>query len=124
MKECIFEIRSNELIAKATYKMILEGDTSDITRPGQFVNILIDGFYLRRPISVCDREGSTLTLVYKVVGKGTEAMARMSEGASLNILVGLGLAALYNGYALERAVFVLGGSGGSGYGLVNLCILT
>jgi len=98
MKECIFEIRSNELIAKATYKMILEGDTSDITRPGQFVNILIDGFYLRRPISVCDREGSTLTLVYKVVGKGTEAMARMSEGASLNILVGLG-----NGYDTSKS---------------------
>ena len=70
------------------------GDTSHITSPGQFVNVKLDGFYLRRPISVCDCQGDTLTLVYKVVGKGTEAMSRMTEG-KLDILTGLG-----NGYDL------------------------
>ena len=98
MKECIFEIRSNQLIAKATYKMVLVGDTSEITRPGQFVNIKLDGFYLRRPISVCDVTGSELTIIYKVVGEGTEAMSKMESGQLLNLLVGLG-----NGYDISKS---------------------
>ena len=75
--------------------MILTGDCSDITAPGQFVNIKIDGLFLRRPISVCDREGDTLTIIYKVVGKGTEIMSKMPEGTVLDVLTGLG-----NGYTL------------------------
>lgn len=79
-------------------KMTLKGDTSDITASGQFVNIKLDGLYLRRPISVCDCEGDLLTMIYKVVGKGTEAMAEMKEG-KLDLLTGLG-----NGYNLEKSL--------------------
>ena len=75
MKQSIFQIVSNEALTDSVYKMILAGDTSDITNCGQFVNIQLDGMYLRRPISVCDYDEKTLTIVYKVVGKGTEAMA-------------------------------------------------
>ncbi|MBQ9734229.1 MAG: dihydroorotate dehydrogenase electron transfer subunit [Clostridia bacterium] len=76
--------------------MVLSGDTSAIERPGQFVNIQLDGLYLRRPISVCDYEDGTLTIIYKVVGKGTEQMSWLDEGAKLDILTGLG-----NGYFTE-----------------------
>ena len=78
--------------------MVLLGDTQDITRPGQFVNIKLDNFYLRRPISVCDREEGVLTIVYKVVGKGTEVMAGMGSGEKLNVLSGLG-----NGYDISKS---------------------
>ena len=78
--------------------MRLKGNTSDITAPGQFVNIRIDGLFLRRPISVCDIEGDILTLVYKVVGKGTELMSKMEKGTVLDVLTGLG-----NGYDLSPA---------------------
>ena len=98
MKQSIFEIRSNESLTDSVYKMILVGDTSDITNCGQFVNIQLDGMFLRRPISVCDYDDETLTLVYKVVGKGTEAMASMTAGTKLDILTGLG-----NGYDLSNA---------------------
>ena len=93
MKDSIFEIKSNRIIAKNTYEMVLVGDTSDITASGQFVNLKLDGFYLRRPISVCNVEGNSLTLIYKVVGEGTEKMAAMGEGERLLTLTGLG-----NGY--------------------------
>ena len=96
MKQSIFEIRSNEALTDSIYKMVLIGDTTDIKNPGQFINIKIDGFYLRRPISVCDCEGDVLTLIYKVVGKGTEQMAKMTAGEELNILTGLG-----NGYDIS-----------------------
>ena len=92
MKQGLFNIIENTRLTSTVYRMRLVGDTSHITRPGQFVNVKLDGFYLRRPISVCDVEGDTLTLVYKVVGKGTEAMSRMQDGC-LDILSGLG-----NGY--------------------------
>ena len=98
MKDTIFKIKSNVKIAKNTYEMVLVGDTSDITASGQFVNIKLDGFYLRRPISVCDVEGKELTLIYKAVGRGTEKMAEMGEGTELLVLTGLG-----NGYDLEKA---------------------
>ena len=110
MKQSIFTIRSNEALTDSVYKMVLEGDTSAITAPGQFVNIQLDGLFLRRPISVCDYDGETLTIVYKVVGKGTEAMSAMTEGAKLDILTGLG-----NGYDLtlsgDRPVLLGGGVG-------------
>ena len=98
MKQSIFEIRSNTALTDCVYKMVLAGDTSAITASGQFVNIQLEGMFLRRPISVCDYDEETLTIVYKVVGKGTEAMSRMLPGTRLDILTGLG-----NGYDLELA---------------------
>ena len=92
--------------------MVLAGDTSDVTAPGQFVNIKLEGFFLRRPISVCDWNEESLTIIYKVVGQGTEAMAEMKPGESLDILTGLG-----NGYntdavkAGEKPVLIGGGAG-------------
>ena len=80
MKQSIFETADNRRIAENTYLMRLYGDTSEITRPGQFVNIRLDGKYLRRPISVCDRESGVLTLIYKAVGSGTLMMSEMTPG--------------------------------------------
>ena len=90
MKQTVFTVESNEKIAKDVYLMVLSGDTSDITASGQFVNIKLEGFYLRRPISVCDYDDNSLTLIYKVVGKGTEYMAELGKGFKLDILTGLG----------------------------------
>lgn len=98
MKQSIFKILLNTPLTSNVYKMILEGDTSQITRPGQFINIRLDGFYLRRPISVCDCDSETVTIIYKVVGKGTEAMSKMNVGESLDVLTGLG-----NGYNTKKA---------------------
>ena len=110
MKQSIFEIKSNEKIAKDVYKMVLSGDTSDLKNPGQFVNIKLDGFFLRRPISVCDYDEGVLTLIYKVVGEGTEVMCKMSAGEKLDILTGLG-----NGFDTslsgENPVVIGGGVG-------------
>ena len=97
MTESIFTIISNEKIAKNTYKMVLAG-TGEGCAPGKFVNIKIDGLFLRRPISVCNYEDGKLTLVYKAVGKGTEAMAKMGAGTELNVLAYLG-----NGYDLSKS---------------------
>lgn len=98
MKQGIFRITSNEKIARDIFKMTLAGDTSAITAPGQFVNIKLDGFFLRRPISVCDCVGENLTLIYKTVGRGTEQMSRMAAGESLDLLTGLG-----NGYNTKKS---------------------
>ena len=98
MKQGIFEIKSNVALTATVYKMVLTGDTSAITCPGQFVNILLDGLFLRRPISVNECVGNELTLIYKVVGKGTEQMAGMVAGQTLDVLTGLG-----NGYDLSKA---------------------
>ena len=110
MKQSIFKILSNEALTSSVYRMTLEGDTSAITAPGQFVNIRLEGKFLRRPISVCDWEAGKLTLVYKVVGHGTAQMAAMTAGEPLDILTGLG-----NGYDLtltgENPVLVGGGVG-------------
>jgi len=96
MKQSIFEILSNEALTRDVFKMVLGGDTTAITASGQFVNIQLDGLFLRRPISVCDYDDATLTIIYKVVGKGTEQMAAMVPGQKLDILTGLG-----NGYDLS-----------------------
>ena len=98
MKQSIFTILENKALTRDVFKMVLEGDTSAITASGQFVNIQLAGKFLRRPISVCDWDESTLTIVYKVVGHGTEAMAGMAPGEQLDILTGLG-----NGYDLSLA---------------------
>ena len=110
MRESNFTIIENAPLTSAVYKMKLRGDVSDITSSGQFVNIKLDGFYLRRPISVCDCEDGILTLIYKVVGKGTEKMSEMAVGTELNILTGLG-----NGYNTDlsgdKPVLLGGGVG-------------
>lgn len=110
MKQSIFTVAENRKIASSVYEMTLSGDTSDITAPGQFVNIQLDGFFLRRPISVCDCENGTLRLIYKVVGKGTEYMSKLTSGAELDVLTGLG-----NGYNTEvsgeRPLLLGGGVG-------------
>jgi len=110
MKQSIFTIISNEALTDSVFKMILSGDTSAITAAGQFVNIQLSGKFLRRPISVCDYDDTTLTIVYKVVGKGTAQMSAMAAGERLDILTGLG-----NGYDLtlsgDKPVLLGGGVG-------------
>ena len=110
MKQCTFEIAHNRLIAPGVYEMLLLGDTSGNTAPGQFVQIALPGYYLRRPISVCDCEEGKLTLIYKVVGHGTEYMASLQLGDKLDLLVGLG-----NGYDVtecgEKPLLIGGGAG-------------
>lgn len=110
MKQSIFKVIGNDKIALNTYRMTLEGDTSSVTRAGQFVNIKLDGFFLRRPISVCDCEEGKLTIIYKTVGRGTEYMAELKGGAELDVLTGLG-----NGYDLSKSgdspVLIGGGAG-------------
>ncbi|WP_407382907.1 dihydroorotate dehydrogenase electron transfer subunit [Ruminococcus sp.] len=96
MQDSKFTIIENIRIAKDVFQMRLRGDTAAIGNPGEFVNLRLEGFYLRRPISVCDVEGDVLTLIYKVVGKGTEAMSEMTPGTGLMLLTGLG-----NGYDLS-----------------------
>ena len=98
MKQSLFEIKENRALTSNVYKMTLVGDTSDITAPGQFVNIKLDGLFLRRPISVCDCTDGELTIIYKVVGKGTEQMSKMESGDVLDVLSGLG-----NGYDTDTS---------------------
>ena len=109
MKQGLFKIIENKPLTDCVYKMILQGDTSAITAPGQFVNIKLDGLFLRRPISVSDVNSDLLTIIYKVVGKGTAQMAAMTEG-ELDVLTGLG-----NGYDLtlsgDQPVLLGGGVG-------------
>lgn len=92
-----FTISENKSIAPSVYKMTLAGDVSSVTAPGQFVNIALDGKYLRRPISICDSENGILTLIYKLIGTGTEQMSKLKPGATLDILIPLG-----NGYSLDK----------------------
>ena len=98
MKQGIFEITENVKLTENVLRMVLKGDTSAITAAGQFINIKLEGKYLRRPISVYDCEGDTVTIIYKVVGHGTEQMSEMKAGDKLDILTGLG-----NGYCLENS---------------------
>ena len=110
MKQGIFRIIENAPVASSVFRMRLEGDTSAVTRSGQFVNIMLDGCYLRRPISVHDRDGSGLTLIYKVVGSGTLKMSGMKPGDTLDLLTGLG-----NGFdtsACRKSALLVGGGVG------------
>ncbi len=95
MKQGIFEITENRPLTDTVFRMRVRGDTGAVTAPGQFVNIRLDGFYLRRPLSVCDKRQDELTLIYKAVGGGTRQMARMRAGEQMDVLTGLG-----NGYDL------------------------
>lgn len=111
MTKGMYEVLSNKRIAQDTYEMELSGDTSSLERPGQFINIKIEGLYLRRPISVCHSENGRLTIIYKVVGKGTGIMSKMEKGRMLDILCGLG-----NGFDISkgkgRRCAVIGGGVG------------
>lgn len=98
MKQSVFTIMKNEPLTSTVYRMVLEGDTSAIIRAGQFLNIKIDGLFLRRPISVCDYDEKTITILYKVVGIGTETMKKMTPPSQLDILTGLG-----NGYETAKS---------------------
>lgn len=110
MKQGIFKVKQNKPIAPGVYKMSLEGDGTEEARPGQFINIKISGKYLRRPLSVCDAEKKSVTVIYKVVGDGTEALSQMTVGDTLDVLIGLG-----NGYDLsvsgENPLLIGGGVG-------------
>ena len=109
-KKDIYTVISNTPLTKDVYRMVLEGDTEWITRPGQFVNIELEGLYLRRPISISDWDERTITIIYKVVGRGTEQMSKMAQGVKLDLLTGLG-----NGFDTsiesERPLLVGGGVG-------------
>ena len=110
MKQVILELQSTERLCENVYKSVFAGDVSGITTPGQFVNVRLDGLYLRRPISVCDLGKDTLTLVYKVVGKGTAALSQAAPSAKFDVLTGLG-----NGYDLSlsgKTPLLIGGGVG------------
>ncbi len=110
MYQGFYEIKSNKKLTDSIFEMVLIGDTTSITAPGQFINIKLDGFYLRRPISICDYDDTSITIIYKVVGSGTEAMSKMNSGEKLDVLCGLG-----NGFdttkALDKPVLIGGGVG-------------
>ncbi|MBR5507665.1 MAG: dihydroorotate dehydrogenase electron transfer subunit, partial [Clostridia bacterium] len=109
MQQGLFNIKENVKIANDVYKMTLEGDTSAITASGQFINIKLDGLFLRRPISVYDYDSEKVVIIYKVVGKGTDLLSGMKEG-TLDVLTGLG-----NGYTISdesKDVLLLGGGVG------------
>lgn len=110
MTQGMYTITENTPLTKLVYRMVLRGDTSGLTAPGQFVNIKLEGKFLRRPISVCDYDDTTITLLYKVVGEGTEQMSAMTAGQTLDVLVGLG-----NGFDCSKSgeypVLIGGGVG-------------
>lgn len=120
-KQDIYKIIENKALTKDVYKMILEGDTQYITAPGQFINLMLEGKYLRRPISVCDYDDKTITIIYKVVGEGTEQMSEMTAGMKIDCLTGLG-----NGYDISHSQKPLVIGGGVGvppmYNLVKCLI--
>ncbi len=98
MKQSIFEIISNISLNESIYKMVLSGDTREIKSSGQFINIKLEGKYLRRPISVCDYDDKTIVVIYKIVGSGTAQLSKMKAGEKLDILTGLG-----NGYDINKS---------------------
>ena len=117
-KRDIYKVLSNEPLTPAVYRMVLEGDTQYITRSGQFINIELEGKFLRRPISVSDYDAQTITIIYKVVGGGTDQMSHMTPGTKLDILTGLG-----NGFNTENSAVrpLLVGGGVGVPPLYNLC---
>ena len=118
MKQGLFTVIENYALTGSVYRMELEGDTSAITNCGQFVDLRLPEKYLRRPISVCDYSDGRLTLIYKVVGSGTEIMSGLSAGTRLDVLTGLG-----NGYDTSRSgqTPLLVGGGVGVPPMYNLC---
>ena len=110
MKQSVYTIRENVNLAPDVWRMVLEGDTSVCTAPGQFLNIRLAGHFLRRPISVCDWDDTAITIIYKILGQGTEEMTHLAPGTELDILTGLG-----NGFSTEKSgerPLVIGGGVG------------
>lgn len=119
MTQGIYRVEYNRQLAPDVWKMGLSGDTGAITAPGQFINIRLDGFFLRRPISVCDWDDRGITIIYKVVGKGTGALSDVEPGQDLDVLCGLG-----NGFDVSKCgqrTLVIGGGVGTPpmYGLAK-----
>ena len=110
MQQVLLTIQENTPVAREVYRMVLTGDVSAVTAPGQFINLALEGKFLRRPISVCDCDGDAVTILYKVVGAGTRQMAAMRAGETLDTLTGLG-----NGFnvgaARGRTLLIGGGIG-------------
>lgn len=108
-KQNIYTISENKALTKDVYKMILEGDTQYITAPGQFINLKLEGKFLRRPISVCDYDDKTITIIYKIVGEGTKQMSEMAAGMEIDCITGLG-----NGFDISKSEnpLVIGGGVG------------
>ena len=104
MKKCLYTISENSLIAVKTYKMVLAGEG---VIDGEFVDIAIPGFYLRRPLSICDKEEGKLTVVYKVVGEGTKLLSEMPAGTELEVLTGLGRG--FDPQACKEEALLVGG---------------
>ncbi len=110
MKQGIYEVLKNEQLTDTVFRMELKGDTSALTAPGQFINLTVEGCYLRRPISVYDWDENTITIIYKVVGEGTEKMAKWEAGYNCDVLTGLG-----NGFDVTQsgdAPLLIGGGVG------------
>lgn len=124
MKQGLYTIRRRRALTEDIFELRLSGDTTPVTAPGQFVNIRVDGCFLRRPISVCDWDEESLTLVIKAVGEGTKRLAEMPEGGTLDVLCGLG-----NGFDVSRCgkkTLLLGGGLGAAplYGLARSLLQT
>lgn len=111
MKQELLTIRENRPLTPTVYRMVLGGDVSAVTVPGQFINIKLDGKFLRRPISVCDWDAESLTILYKVVGQGTEQMSALSAGTELDVLTGLGNG--FDVFADCKTPLLIGGGIGS-----------
>ena len=118
MQQQIFKVKENIKLTENIYRMVLCGDISAIKHSGEFINIEIPQLFLRRPISVCDYDDKSVTIIYKVVGKGTEIMAEAKEGDTFDVLTGLG-----NGYdtSVSGAHALLLGGGVGVPPLYNLC---
>ena len=115
MRQALFEIVENTPLALNTNRLTLRGDTGAIVNPGQFVNIKLEGLFLRRPISVCDWDGECFSIIYAIVGKGTEKLAGMLPGDTLDVLTGLG-----NGFNMAlsgTSPLLIGGGAGNGFDL-------
>ena len=111
MTQGLYRVEYNRRLAPDVWEMGLSGDTRAITAPGQFINVKLDGFFLRRPISICDWDDQRITIIYKVVGEGTAALSNAEPGQDLDVLCGLG-----NGFDVSKCgprTLVIGGGVGT-----------
>jgi len=111
MTRGLFTIKNNTLIAERTWRLVLSADDEDFHFSGEFVNVAIDGFYLRRPLSVCDAQGSTITLIYKCVGEGTKVLSTYLQGRKIELLTGLGRG--FDATLCKQSALLVGGGLGS-----------
>lgn len=118
MQKQFMTIKEVRKLQKDIFLMVLSGDCKDIDRPGRFVNIKIEGLYLRRPISICDFNNDEITIIFKTVGEGTKQLSEMKPGEVLDVLIPLG-----NGFDIsancKKPVVIGGGIGVPP--LLNLC---